>query len=128
MRTLCTLLIAALITGCSFMEPKPVPPVEVVTIQVPLEIYQPPNINPLQMENVRWYVITAENLESKMAEIRQRLGGEFVVFAMTPQSYENLSINIQDIERYIEQQIKIIEYYQEATQPQIKKNKIALEE
>jgi len=116
---------AMLLTGCGMFNQRPEPqPVEVVTIQVPMEIYQPPNINPLQMENVRWYVITEENLESKMAEIRDRLGGEFVVFAMTPRSYENLSVNIQDIERYIAQQLKIIEYYQQATQPKIKKTEI----
>ena len=125
MRTLSVLLMAMLLTGCGMFNQRPEPqPVEVVTIQVPMEIYQPPNINPLQMENVRWYVITEENLESKMAEIRDRLGGEFVVFAMTPRSYENLSVNIQDIERYIAQQLKIIEYYQQATQPKIKKTEI----
>jgi hypothetical protein len=127
MKTLITLITLAMLTGCGFTNTRTPEPVEVVTIQIPLEIYQPPNINPLQMENVRWYVMTEENIESKMAEIRQRLGGDFVVFAMTPQSYENLSVNIQDIERYIAQQIKIIEYYQQATQPEIKKTTIPVE-
>lgn len=34
---------------------------------------------------------------------------------MTPQSYENMAYNLQEIRRYVRQQKEIILYYREAT-------------
>jgi len=110
-----------LLSGCSilpsFNKPEPyVPPeVRVVTEQVKMPIYQPPLPGEIRMENVRWYVITEDNLEEKVAEISQDLGGDFVVFAMTPQGYENMAYNMQELRRYILQQKEIIIYYRRAT-------------
>jgi hypothetical protein len=36
---------------------------------------------------------------------------------MTPQSYENMAYNFQEMRRYIRQQTEIIKYYREATKP-----------
>lgn len=55
-----------------------------------------------------------------MAEQIKRLekiqGGSYVVFALTPQAYENMAYNLQEIRRYVRQQKEIIIYYREATQ------------
>lgn len=110
-----------LLTGCSFLpsfsKPDPyVPPeIRVVTEQVKMPIYQPPLPGEIRMENVRWYVITEETLQEKMDEISNDLGGDFVVFAMTPQGYENMAYNMQELRRYILQQKEIIIYYRRAT-------------
>ncbi len=45
------------------------------------------------------------------------LDGEFVIFAITPVGYEQMSANLQEIKRYIGQQKDIIYYYREATAP-----------
>ena len=111
-----------LLPGCSVLsrfgdvEPlPPLPPVQIITEQVKLDIFQPPLPQEIRMENVRWYVITEVNLEEKIAEIKQDLGGEFAIMAMTPQGYENMAINMQELRRYILQQKEIILYYREAT-------------
>lgn len=121
-RTISTLVIVGSLAGCSMLprlsDPAPyVPPeVKVVTEQVRMPIYQPPLPAEIRLENVQWYVITENNLEEKIAEIESFIGGEFVVFAMTPQGYENMAYNMQEIRRYIRQQKEVILYYRSATQ------------
>ena len=60
-------------------------------------------------------IMVCGNLEQKIAEVEKRLGGDFVVMAITPKGYENMAANLQDIKRYIKQQKEIILYYREAT-------------
>ena len=45
------------------------------------------------------------------------LDGDFVIFAVTPDGYERMAANLQEIKRYINQQKEIIYYYREATAP-----------
>ena len=110
--------------ACSFLRPEetepltlPLPPVKVITETVQLEIYQPPLPPEIQLDDVQWFVVTKENLEDKIAEVENYTGTDFVVFGMTPQSYENMAYNLQEIRRYIRQQTEIIKYYREATKP-----------
>ena len=110
--------------ACSFLRPAeteplplPLPPVKVITETVQLEIYQPPLPPEIQLDDVQWFVVTKENLEDKIAEVENYTGTDFVVFGMTPQSYENMAYNLQEIRRYIRQQTEIIKYYREATKP-----------
>ena len=116
-----------LLTGCSNLfwnKEEVVPPqVEIVTREVPVDIFQPPSPAPLQLEDIRWHVITEENLEEKLSEIKGILGNDFVVFAMIPQSYENMAFNIQELKRYIKEQQQIIIYYRKATTSHLDLNK-----
>jgi len=57
------------------------------------------------------------NLQQKIAEIETMLDGDFVVLAVTPEGYERMAANLQEIKRYINQQKEIIYYYREATAP-----------
>tara|TARA_R110000822_G_scaffold14082_16_gene49717 strand:+ start:451 stop:912 length:462 start_codon:yes stop_codon:yes gene_type:complete len=118
-------LVVILLPGCSSIptfgwwqkdELEPLPPkVVTVTETVPLRIYQPPLPQEISLENVKFFVITQKNLEEQTAKIEKILGGDFVVFALTPQSYENMAYNLQEIRRYVRQQKEIILYYREAT-------------
>lgn len=113
---------AVFLSGCSllgFDKVPYVPPqqVKVITETVTLEIYQPPLPQEIRMENVEFFVLTEKNFEEKKAEIEKMLGGDFVIFGMTPQAYENMAFNLQELRRYIRQQKEIILYYREATAP-----------
>lgn len=57
------------------------------------------------------------NLQQKIAEVETMLDGNFVVMAITPDGYEKMAANLQEIKRYINQQKEIIFYYREATKP-----------
>lgn len=119
MRVLISALLLAMITGCSLFQqqplPEPEPIIKTITKIKPLEIYQPPLPAKIRFEEVNFLVITAENLEEKVAELEKMQKDSFVIFAMTPQTYENMSYNLQEIRRYILQQKEIILYYRKAT-------------
>ena len=62
-------------------------------------------------------ILSCGNLQQKIAEIEVMLDGDFVIFAVTPEGYERMAANLQEIKRYINQQKEIIYYYREATAP-----------
>ena len=101
----------AFLSGCSFMKsdplPTPEPIIKTVTEYKTLEIYQPQLPKKIDL--------TEKNLEEQIAKISKMQGGTFVIFGMTPQDYENMAYNLQELRRYIRQQKEIIIYYRDAT-------------
>ena len=115
MRKLLTTLLLSLtiisVVGCSSVtkrEPRQIPEVKVITEEVRAEIYQPPMPQEVRLEEVRWVVITKDNMNEQIADVEKMLDGDFVVFAMVPSDYENFAWNIQEIRRFIRQQKEII--------------------
>lgn len=96
-------------------EPRQIPEVKVITEEVQTHIYHPPLPQEVRLEDIRWMVLTKDNIDEQIAEAEKLLGGEFVVFAMIPTDYENFAWNIQELRRFIRQQKEIILYYREAT-------------
>ena len=94
---------------------QPEPQIVTVTEKVPLRIYQPPLPQEIDLLSVNFFVITEENLEEKFKEIEKMLDGQFVVFALTPDGYEKMAENFQEVRRYVRQQKELIIYYREAT-------------
>ena len=107
------------LVGCSSMggsrEPRQIPEVKVITEEVQTHIYHPPLPQEVKLEDIRWMVLTKDNIDEQIVEAEKLLGGEFVVFAMIPTDYENFAWNIQELRRFIRQQKEIILYYREAT-------------
>lgn len=116
MRLLGTMILLLFLTGCAglFSRPDPEPPVVFRDTQV--DIYQPPLPAPLQMESIRWFVITRDNIEEKMDEVERFTGVDFVLFGVTPKVYENTAWNFQETRRYIRQLEALVLYYMEVTE------------
>ena len=72
---------------------------------------------PVQLNDVRVYVVNERILDDFIVEFKQR-HGEVAFVALSMQDYENLAINIADLRRYINQQTQIIVYYEDAVQPE----------
>ena len=118
MKALTTLLALTLLSGCAWLKTEPKPPeITIITEKVPVEIFQPPMPNPVLLRDVYWFVITEENLEEKLEQIRIIQDADAVVFGITPADYENMTWNIQELRRYIRQQKELIIYYRGATKP-----------
>ena len=94
---------------------QPEPQIVTVTEKVPLRIYQPPLPQEIDLLNVNFFVITEENIEEQIKKIEKMLDGQFVVFALTPDGYEKMAENFQEVRRYVRQQKELIIYYREAT-------------
>src|SRR5210317_164439 len=106
-----------LLTGCSslFANKEQPPKIEIVNRYVPVEIYHPQSPRSVDLLDVQFFVITEDNIKEKLSEIEQLQGNKPVVFAMTPQDYENMAHNLQELNRYIREQQLIVLYYRDAT-------------
>ena len=122
LRPLQLAVVLSVVSGCSWL-PKfperemvqPEPQIITVTEKVPLRIYQPPLPQEIDLLDVNFFVITEENLTEQIKIIEKMLDGQFVVFALTPDGYEKMAENLQEVRRYVRQQKELIIYYREAT-------------
>ena len=77
-----------------------------------------PRPDPIQMKDSDIVVITESNLQEVIDNITT-IQGEFVLYAMTAQSFESLALNMEQIKRFIEEQEQIVLYYEKSVQPEI---------
>jgi len=109
-----------LLGGCSLIQPQPLPTpepiIKTVTEYKTLEIYQPPLPKAIDLQDVEFFVITEKNFEEQVKKLEKMQSGTYVLFGITPQDYENMAYNLQELRRYIRQQKEIIIYYRQATQ------------
>ena len=83
---------------------------------VELNIIQPVDPQPVDMLKVQVKVLTKENVDAFIKQAQKDLGTDNPVFvALSTRDYEALSLNIQELKRYIVQQQRIIAYYKKAT-------------
>ena len=75
----------------------------------PLVIH-PPVPSQLQMRDIKWTVFNREKLEKLLADFPDQ---EIVLFALSAKGYENISLNMGEITRYLEEQKGVIIYYRE---------------
>ena len=106
------LLLITLTSGCSLFTPA-VKPVHVEKRVEAVEVLHPPLPDPLVWEEVKWKVLTVDQMREIVkkvdsGEINER---NAVFFAVTPDGYEHLSINMAEIKRLIEGQKSVIMYY-----------------
>ena len=122
MRILTSAVVLAL-GGCSMLQtqplPAPEPVIKTVTEYKTLEIYQPPLPKAISLQDVEFFVVTEKNFEEQVKKLEKLQSGTYVLFGLTPQDYENMAYNLQELRRYIRQQKEIIIYYREATQDDV---------
>jgi hypothetical protein len=64
------------------------------------------------MSDVKWYTVTTDNID-EFEKNFENDNGDLVFFAISVPHYENLSLNLADIRRYIKQQQAVIIYYED---------------
>ncbi len=111
------LLIAPLIvTACSRSSEKEIITVPTVVETPKIELPQIRIVSrpsPIKMKNSDIIVVTESNLEEVINRVKNTQG-EFVLYAMTAQSFESLALNFEQIKQFIETQNQIILYYEKA--------------
>ena len=95
-------------------------PVEIITEPIQIEIYHPPLPKAIQLERPDWFVVSENNIDEFLEKLSKIQGVEAVptFFALSPQGYEKMSGNLQEMRRYILEQKEIIVYYKTVTTPE----------
>ncbi len=118
LKVLSLLPLCLIISNCSSW-PK-LKQIEIKTVQVDRVIPTQNRPRPLNMNDIKFYVVTSENFED-FKKRYEKDNGTFLFYALSVRDYETLAINMAEIKRYIEQQKQIIIYYEKAVAPKPKK-------
>jgi len=102
-------LLTALSSGCATIEPEVVVKTDYVVKDIPIQ----PQPKPLNLHRVKFYAVTPENLEEFLQTFEEEAGVN-VFFAMSVPDYENMSLNVAELRRYINQQKAVILYYEDS--------------
>ena len=110
-----------LINGCSSFSlfgdrtsPQPqVKPVEVVSVAKRAPIYHPPLPEPIESAAIEWRILSPDVMQAYLIAIEAGEEPRVAYYGLTSQSYENLSMTMGEITRYIEQILHIVGYYKE---------------
>ncbi len=115
------LLLTLLLSSCGYLR-KPEKEIVVQTVEVQKVIPVQPQPKPIDMTDVKFYVVTEENYDEFKEKFMKR-NNDFVFYVVSVHDYENLALNMSELFRYIKQQKEIVIYYEEAVKvkPQEKK-------
>ena len=116
------LLLTLLLSSCGYLR-KPEKEIVVKTVEVQKIVPIQPQPKPVDMIDVKFYVVTEENYE-EFNEKFLKTNNDYVFYAVSVHDYENLAFNMAELYRYIRQQKEIIIYYEKAVKvkPQEKKD------
>jgi hypothetical protein len=106
--------LALLLSGCGSTGwfAKREKPVEIITTSVQRTPLALPDPAPLRLTSPRWRVVTPQNIDSTWKELEERKT-DLVLFALTDDGYEDLSISMAEIRNFIATQRAIILKYRE---------------
>ena len=109
-------LLIAITSGCSSI-PLSTKPVEVVTIAEPVPMYHPPLPLELQLVDIDWQVLSPEILQEYLSDLESGSAPPTAFYSLTSKEYENLSMNMAEIKRYLRDTLSIVEYYRNYDKP-----------
>ena len=108
------LLLTLLLSSCGYLR-KPEKEIIVKTVEVQKIVPIQPQPKPVDMIDVKFYVVTEENYE-EFKEKFMKTNNDYVFYAVSVHDYENLAFNMAELYRYIRQQKEIIIYYEKAVE------------
>jgi len=106
------LLLTLLLSSCGYLR-KPEKEIVVQTVEVQKIIPIQPQPKPVDMIDVKFYVVTEENYE-EFKEKFMKTNNDYVFYVVSVHDYENLAFNMAELYRYITQQKEIMIYYEKA--------------
>jgi hypothetical protein len=124
MSKIIALVVIVLLASCSLWEKRPENMVDTVEIQKrvkPVEVLHPPLPQSVTWEHFKWVALTPEILRNllKKYDTGEISEDDMVFFAVTPDGYGHLSIDVGEMLRYIEDQKGVIMYYRETIPKEI---------
>ena len=113
MKKLAIILSLALIaSGCSMIQPK-AKPVSVTTIAKQQPMSHPPLPMEVQMDPVDWEILTPASIQLYLDNLKKGEAPRRAFYSLSSKEYENLSMDMADITRYITEVLGIIKFYRD---------------
>ena len=106
------LSLALIASGCSMIQPK-AKPVSVTTIAKQQPMYHPPLPMEVQMDPVDWEILTPDSIQLYLDNLKKGEAPRRAFYSLSSKEYENLSMDIADITRYITEVLGIIRFYRD---------------
>ena len=106
-KILSIILFAILLSGCSIGGEKKI---KLFSVEKPREKLDYPMPTPLQLEQVKWIIITSENAEEVFAKL-EAAGIDPVLFGLTDKDFEILAKNFAQIRAKLQETNKLLEEY-----------------
>lgn len=110
------LILSLALSGCSMFGREYLPDVkavEVVNVQKKAVVYHPPLPSKVRTKPVEWKVLTPAVMDEYLDDLEKGEAPTNVYYGVSPTGYENLSLNMAEIKRYIKQVLSIVNYYKE---------------
>lgn len=108
--TIWSLVLLLILSGCSLIPQQVEVQTKFVEKQIPIQGHP----KGLSLFPIQFYAVTEENFEEFKERFGKENGNNMVYFALSVPDYENLSLNMGELKRYIEQQKTIIVYYEQS--------------
>ena len=116
MRIILIILLAFTLTSCTFGERK----IKIFQIEEPRAKLNLESPAPLDLETLRWIIITSKNADEVFARLEAE-GYDPVLFGLTDKDYEIIAKNFAQIRAYLKEQNAILEKYKEYYEPKDEK-------
>ena len=104
--------LAVIFASCSLLQPK-VKPVSVTTITERAPMYHPPLPMEIQVDPVDWEILTPDNMQVYLDNLKKGEAPRRAFYSLSGKEYENLSMDMADITRYIKEVLGIIKFYRD---------------
>jgi len=101
------LALIVLLTGCSIGGEKKI---KIFSIEKPREKLDYPMPTPLQMEEIKWLIITSENAQEVFKKLEEA-GIDPVLFGITDKDYQVLARNFAQIRQKLQETNNLLEEY-----------------
>ena len=113
MSKIIALILIIFLTGCSIGGEKKI---KIFSIEKPREKLDYPMPTPLQLEELKWIVITSENAEEVFAKL-EAAGIDPVLFGLTDKDFEMLAKNFAQIRQKLQETNNLLEEYKKYYEP-----------
>ena len=101
------LMVCMLLSGCSIGGEKKI---KIFSVEQPREKLNYPMPTPLQMEEIRWIIITSENAEEVFKKLEEA-GIDPVLFGITDKDFQVLARNFAQIRQKLQETNNLLEEY-----------------
>ena len=110
------LIICMLLSGCSIGGEKKI---KIFSVEKPRENLNYPMPTALELEQIKWIIITSENAEQVFAKL-EAAGIDPVLFGITDKDYQVLARNFAQIRQKLQETNNLLEEYKQYYEPKDK--------